>query len=266
MKLTGYMQRVVLTAIILLAFPTVSRAEDCNQDNLSKVIGDEECLQIHTFGAESGNSGKPLVVFIHGDGSGGGPSDYMKPYAEKVAAQGGIGVVLIRPGYFDDAGNHSTGYSYREKGDGYRQDIIDSVAGAISSLKSFHGSAKVVLAGHSGGAAISGVILGQKPDLADAAVLASCPCNVSLWRRQNNRGKWPHSRSPHNYVDGIRKNVLLTALTGSDDTNTKPNLSESYIQELLKQGVAAKFILVDGASHNGVLRGDEFMGAVLGYL
>ena len=177
-------------------------ARPCSSPDLvTRVTGGNECLVIHTFGAVAGN--RTLVVFVHGDGSKGGPSDYLARAAERVSGNGVTAVALIRPGYYDSNDAKSTGNSYRRDGDGYRDDIIAAVAGAVSELKSHHGAERVVLVGHSGGAAISGIILGRYAGLVSAAVLAACPCNIDKWRRMRGRRPWNRSRSPHTFVDAV---------------------------------------------------------------
>ena len=103
---------------------------------------------IHTFGAAPGN--RTLVVFIHGDGTKGGPSDYLDKSAEKVAGGGVTAVALIRPGYYDSHDATSTGTSYRHAGDGYRDEIVAAVAAAIDEVKDHHRARRVVLAGRPG--------------------------------------------------------------------------------------------------------------------
>ena len=58
-------------SFILFAMP--AHATDCAADNLTRVKGGDKCLVIKTFGAAP--DAKTLIVFIHGDGSGGGASN-----------------------------------------------------------------------------------------------------------------------------------------------------------------------------------------------
>ena len=251
----------VIATVIGIVFACEALAGPCTSpDNLTRVTGGNECLVIHTFGAAVGN--RTLVVFIHGDGSKGGPSDYLAKAAERVAGDGVTGVVLIRPGYYDSDGAKSTGTSYRRRGDGYRDNIIAAVAGAVAELKSHHSADRVVLVGHSGGAAISGVILGNFPGLANAAVLAACPCNVNKWRSMRGRGPWTRSRSPHRFLDAVPTDIEVVALTGRKDKNTKPVLAREYVAALKERAVTATFVVVANASHNRVARSKEFLDAV----
>ena len=171
-------------------------------------MGNGECLIIKTFGSPAKQN--KLIVFIHGDGTSGGPSDYLYSSAFRYGSEGVISVGLIRPGYFDSARNHSSGYSKRFTGDGYGPSIIDAVAAAVKALKNFYNPDHVVLVGHSGGAAISGVILGKYPALANGAVLAACPCNVPRWRiMRRGRNNWSLSLSPHSYADAVPKGTKV---------------------------------------------------------
>ncbi len=62
------------------------------------------CLVIETTGVAS--TDPTLIVFIHGDGSRGGASDYMFKYARTYGAENIISIGLIRPGYFVSDGHY----------------------------------------------------------------------------------------------------------------------------------------------------------------
>ena len=204
-------------------------AADCAVDHKTRVAGGDECLVIGVFGEPAAKTS--LAVFIHGDGSRGGPSDYLFALAESFAGPGVVTVGLIRPGYFDSDDNTSTGESYRHEGDGYRPEIVEAVAGAVKALKAHYGADYVVLVGHSGGAAISGVIAGRYPDLAQGFVLGGCPCHVPDWRfHRRGQNNWGFSQSPHDFADAVP--------------------------------VTARFDEVSDASHNGVARSEPFKDAI----
>ena len=166
------------TLVVTLAATAhqVAAAEPCAADNRTRVAANDECLVIRTYGESAERTS--LIIVIHGDGYGGGPSDYMYPIAQTFGTKGVVAVGLIRPGYYDSTGNHSTGNSYREK-DNYRLDVIATVAAAIDVLKNHYQADFVILAGHSGGSAVSGVIIGKYPGLVNAAVLGPLPIRLT---------------------------------------------------------------------------------------
>ncbi|MEK9752067.1 MAG: alpha/beta hydrolase [Rhodospirillaceae bacterium] len=247
-------------AILTLMLAPSVHATDCAADNRTRVKAGEECLVIHAYGEPTEKT--KLVVFIHGDGSSGGPSDYLFKMAASFGAAGVVSVGLIRPGYYDRNDNRSTGDSYRD-GDGYREDVIAAVTAAVTALKAHYKAARVVLAGHSGGAAISAVILGKHPGLVDAVVLAACPCNVPEWwimkRGSNN---WTWSLSPHDFIAGVATNAKIVAVTGGNDGNTRPVIAKDYVEKAKRRGITAEFIELPGVSDNGSARSQEFKDAV----
>lgn len=256
------MIRTLLTTLaVLFALTAPAAADDCAVDNLTRVKGGDECLIIRTFGARAETT--TLIIFIHGDGSGGGPSDYLYSRAERYGKSGVVAVGLIRPGYYDKGGSYSSGASYRSQGDGYRPHVVDAVADAVKNLKAFHDAKTVILVGHSGGAAISGVILGRFPGLADAALLAACPCHVEDWRiMRRGSNTWTRSLSPHAFVDAIPAGSRIVAITGADDSNTQPAIAIDYVKRLNARGLDARYVEVPGASHNAVTRSDAFFAAI----
>ncbi len=256
---------MALAVALAAATHQVAAAEPCAADNRARVTANDECLVIRTYGESAERTS--LIIFIHGDGyrrdpSDYGPSDYMYRIAQKFGAKGVVAIGLIRPGYFDSRDNHSTGNSYRDR-DNYRPDVIATVAAAVKVLKNHYKAEYVVLAGHSGGSAISGVIIGKYPGLVNAAVLAACPCNGPDWRiMRRGRNNFPFSLSPHNFIDMIDKKTTVVAVTGGNDGNTEPVLARDYVASLKGKGIDATFIEVPGIGHNGIVKTSDYRTAI----
>lgn len=246
--------------LVFLAACQTTTAKTCAPDDKTGVAAGSECLIIETTGTASTNP--TLIVFIHGDGSRGGPSDYMFKNARSYGTDNVVSIGLIRPGYFDSDGHYSSGNSYREN-DIYRVDVIDSITNAVKSLKKHYKAKRIVLVGHSGGAAISGIILGRSPGLIDTVVLAACPCDVPRWREMR-RGynTWTQSLSPHDFAKDIPNDARIIALTGEYDDNTRTVLAHDYVGSLRTRGIDATYIEVSKIGHNSILRTDAFADAV----
>ena len=132
----------------------------------------------------SGLSPHPvLVIVLHGDAPFNKP-DYQDTFAAKVAAANSDVIVaaILRPGYTDPQGNISEGERGQATGDNYNAQNVDALAAAISELRQRFQARRLVVVGHSGGAAITANILGRHPALIDGALLVSCPCDVKRWR------------------------------------------------------------------------------------
>ena len=256
---------ITLAVALAAAAPQVVATEPCAADNRARVSANDECLVIKTYGEPAERTS--LIIFIHGDGyrpdpSDYRPSDYMYRIAQRYGAKGVVAVGLIRPGYFDSKGNHSTGTSHRDK-DNYQPDVIETVAATVKVLKNHYKAENVILAGHSGGAAISGVIIGKFPGLVNAAVLGACPCNVPVWRTmRRGHNNWLLSLSPHDFIGGMDKNTRVIAVTGADDGNTEPVLARDYVASLKGMGIDAINIEVPGVGHNGIVRTREFTTSI----
>ena len=226
----------------------VSASCPADADPAQWIDGGEYCLAMRLAGHIDSGKAKKLVVLIHGDVSAGGPADYMYKRAVALGNDETIAVALIRPGYEDSKGNISQG-SHNNRRDHYTAANIDAIADAIRRLKERYGVTRTIVLGHSGGAAITGVMLGRHPGIADGAVLVSCPCNIPEWRLQWGKNLWRKSLSPHAFVDGIPSASTIIAITGNKDENTSPDLGKSYVNLLQKRGIAASFLNVEGGGH-----------------
>ena len=238
-------------------------AKVCPVDNVHWVHANGECVAIQTYLSKKRPSTHPskLLIFIHGDGTAEGyPSDYLGGVAKHFASTDTLPILLIRPGYYDSQGRHSTGegYAHACEGlpcDGYRTEVVASIASAVKDLKVFYHPKCTILVGHSGGGMMSGIILGKYPHLADGAVLASVAYNVHEMARQLgwDGGNWPNSLSPHDWISKIPPKTFVYIVSGPQDKITTPTLAKTYYQALKKTGVDAHYISVDGGDHNSIV-------------
>lgn len=229
-------------------------------DNVNYVSGSAHCLAIKTHSPSSGSK-KTLVVALHGDLSRGGNADYIIRVARRAARYGAIGVAMARPGYTLD-GRTSSGVPTREQSrdEIYTADEISSIGVAVESLKKHHGAERVVMVGHSGGAVVSGVILGRFAPLVDVAILVSCPCDIPAWRYSNGKKELPNAESPIDYLSSVSKSSKIFALTGARDTNTGAELAQDYVEKARSAGLDAAFFMIEKAGHGfrRIGRSDEF--------
>jgi predicted esterase len=201
-----------------------------------------------------------LIVVVHGD-SPNGPPTYHYRFAETVAAAipDVVAVAVLRPGY-SDGEDRSDGMRGETTGDNYTPEVVDAVATALAELKARYSPRKVVLVGHSGGAAILANLLGRSGAVADAALLVSCPCDLAAWRKHMQQLKggsiWERpvrSLSPIALIDGIAPSTGIWMLVGSDDDITPPALTLAYAEALRSRGGAVDVTVAPGLPHNILL-------------
>ena len=248
----------------VLAFFGLAHSDNkaCEQGNTVQwVTGGGECLRVITENPMQ--NPRALVVFLHGDISRGGHANYLADRMRELEPENNdiVAVALMRPGYEDRAGNRSSG-SHNGRRDHYTRHNIKAVAEAVKQLKTAYSPRTTIIAGHSGGAAIAGVIAGKHPGVADHFVLASCPCDIRQWRRSRGRSNWDNSLSPSDYVDAIPERTRIIALSGTEDANTTPELIESFVARLKQRSLGVDHVEMD-VGHNGTARESDFFAAIL---
>ena len=189
-----------------------------------------------------------LIVVLHGDLLGLRmipPTTYHYVFADNAAKriEDVVVAAVMRPGYRDHSGERSDGDPGLGTGDNYTPQVVDAVAGVIEQLKARFHPAHIVLAGHSGGAAITGDLLGRSPSAVDGALLASCPCDLVAWRkymmrRQDNNPIWStpiHALSPQQLAGTVSPAVHVAVLVGAEDDVAPPSMSLHYAEALKKR-------------------------------
>jgi predicted alpha/beta hydrolase family esterase len=130
----------------------------------------------------------------------------------------------------------------------WQRATIAEIGTAIERLRLRYKPNAVIIVSHSGGAAITAVLLGMKPQLADAAILVACPCDLAAWRAGRSRMPWS-SENPMQWVEKVSPATKVIALTGSRDDTTVPALGKPYVEGLQARGIDAIFQLVPHAGH-----------------
>ncbi len=244
-KMGGNMKYTILS--ILALFTVISAP------NLAIACDGENCaagLVYEAYGVPASGKATTLAVFVHGDVTSGGAADYMNSYAKSFAAskKGVVAVALIRNGYGNSKGQNSDGfYNRREMNYGGQ---ASGVADAIRALKAKFGAQRVVGLGHSGGAAILGIIAGQDSNLLNGVVLAACPCDMQTFAqiRGGNSGGNP---SPIQYINGVSPSTSIVAVHGQGDDKVPPIISDDYIAKAQSLGLKASLRKVAGGHNFG---------------
>lgn len=247
---------LALTAAIMISTPPICAAASAH-GKLETLQGGPYRLQARIFLGRPLSEHPVLLVVLHGDLA----TDYAYSFASRAAERRDvIAAAILRPGYSDSQGDVSEGIKGLTTGDNYNMTNTDAVAAAIMALRRKFHARKVVLAGHSGGAAISANILGRHPDIVDAALLVSCPCDVSAWRAH--MFEKTHytgfegtidTLSPIDLVAHLSDQAEVTLLVGSNDDVAPPSISKSYLAAGAQLRKHIELKVIPGAVHNMLL-------------
>ncbi len=243
-----------LTMVIVLTSGCATTPVD-----LTAPIHQKDILYLEAFGDVIDSKAPILVIYLPGDTGNnyGHDNRYFFTEAKYIASKNAnvIGVSILRPGTFDTIGNRSPGYQGKSD-DNKTKKNINSTVRTIAHLKNTYKPERIIAVGHSGGAMMLGVIIGQYPDLLDSVVLTSTVCDIPAYR-MHRRGvnRWTNSQSPEKYVDGISSDIVIRLVTGMKDTNTIPKFAKDCEVLYAEQGLDVNLELVPGATHKfGSLR------------
>lgn len=199
-----------------------------------------------------------LVLVLHGDSPFNNPS-YQYGIAKRIAEENDnvVAVGILRPGYKDEEGNRSEGKRGKTTGDNYTREVLAAINGLVSELKDKFNPTKVVLVGHSGGAAISANLLAEYPHFYAGAVLVACPCDLHEWRahmkalrpRARIWNKEVNSLSPIEEVERMDDSAQIIVLHGDNDEVVPIDIAKSYVAELEANNKQVNLILLENQGH-----------------
>jgi predicted esterase len=248
--------RLLLIAFVYMAcvLPTNAQSTDKNKQSVAS-----ELFHI-PYVSQSNLKNPTLVLVLHGDAPFNKPS-YQYPIARKIAKANPnvVAVGVLRPGYTDRKGNRSKGRRGKTTGDNYTPKVLAAIQKLTTQLKKQYTPAKIVLVGHSGGAAISANLLATYPQLYTGAVLISCPCDLHRWRAhmKNWRGDgknsiWDEkvrSLSPIEEVKGIDKAAKIAVVHGTKDKVVPLSIANRYVKALKTHRHKVSFVAIEGQGH-----------------
>lgn len=220
-------------------------------------------LRLKTRIYRSGQTGEHsvLAIVLHGD-SPFHPPSYQYVFARKAASQidNVVAAAVLRPGYSDDTGDTSDGTRGYTTGDNYTPEVVDAVAGVATQLKVKYAASHVILVGHSGGAAIAADLIGRAPDVADGALLVSCPCNVPAFRKHMGEKQMDPlwlapvaSLSPLDLVSHISPGIHVRMVVGGKDAVAMPEVTEEYAAALRARHIEVTVTELPGMEHDILL-------------
>lgn len=217
-------------------------------------------LRVRLFTGPRHAAAPTLVIVLHGDAPRTNPG-----YQYEFAAQAGkqddvIAAAILRPGYTDSLGDTSAGVRGMTTGDNYTRDRLAMIATAIRALKAEYEPRQTILLGHSGGAALSADLLALYPDLADKALLASCPCDLEPWRQHMKTVAptplWDQpvdSVSPLSVAAKVPVRDKVVMMVGAADNVAPPGLTRAYAAALRRNGVQVQLVELPGRDHEILL-------------
>jgi predicted esterase len=239
-------------------------------DNINWVSTKQGNIHIRIFKNKSLNDSISLAFILHGDAPFNKPS-YQYIMAEKIAEENEntIAIAILRPGYTDPQGNTSNGVKGHAVGDNYTSEVIEAISEVMEKIKKKYNPSKTFVVGHSGGAAITGNIIGLKPGSIDVAVLVSCPCDVLKWRKHMSK-KQPlnplwylkvKSISPISVAKDISRETEVVIISGANDDIAPISLSKEYYKELKTLGIKTDFISLPNEGHE-ILLSDPVLNSI----
>lgn len=197
------------------------------------------CIDIREFEPISNRPVSQVLVVFIGDNDLSKKGISLSPaVASELSKRLNALTVTLQKSEFAKMSSQSSGNS-RVANSFYSVEDVVMAAGELKRLRNLHVGKKILLIGHSGGAAVAAQLPGRFPESADAYLLVGCPCHQAQWRT-------------------VKANTRISLLVGTNDDDTPASFSQTYVAGLRAQGVKTRLTYAVGATHVSVLRSPEF--------
>ena len=273
-----FIYKILFWFIVLIFFYSRNvNAKFCYKEDYQNFVSDYVgciAITIHQNGnsSEDLKNKKKLVFFVHGDQL--DPKvTYFDNFISNFSSEESILISITRPGWINNKNHKSEGKKNISNGDNYvPQEDVDPIYRVIKKIKRKFNIEQIILIGHSGGAAITGILYGRFQNLIDEAVLISCPCIVPLWRKnffqklytkRNKKICIPKfkSKSPHDYAKKIDSKIKINIYVGDKDQNTFPLYSLEY-HSILKENQKNSSLKILPGDHMSILNNSQLIEEV----
>ncbi|CAM2006249.1 alpha/beta hydrolase family protein [Acanthopleuribacter pedis] len=242
--------------LVLMQVPLILLGQTIEPEQ-RMVQGDHGKLFTQAYKSKDFGRDPRLLVVLHGDAPRNKPG-YHYRFAERAADAHTnlVAVGLLRPGYTDPVGNRSEGKRGNAVGDNWHGGNTDTIAAVIAQLAKDYGAGRVIVAGHSGGAALSANILGRHPKLINAALLVALPADLEAWRKHmlghtksQIFGKPINSLSAIDLLPKVDPATQIHLIVGEKDRITPLWLSRRYHEQAVKHGKQVEMTVLPEKGH-----------------
>ncbi|MEM8963272.1 MAG: prolyl oligopeptidase family serine peptidase [Acidobacteriota bacterium] len=225
---------------------------------------------------ESRDPDRPLdlAFFIHADSPRWDPV-YQYELARKLVAlrPGTVAAAVLRPGYKDRCGDTSDGERGLIMGDNYSSEVVAALGSVLATLERRIAPAETFVLGHSGGAALTALLVSRHPELYDRSVLVACPCDLPAWRNVmaelTGNTAWTEPMpglSPLDEITALDPSKPMHLFVGDDDVVTPPSLSETYLQKARQAGKLVTLERIPDAGHDMIIDDPEVFARIVASL
>jgi predicted esterase len=245
-------RRLATLALLLALSACVTPSASGGRDLVLGPPGEQ--VQASVYESPGITDAPVLVVVLHGDAPILRPA-YQYEFASKLtrALPNVVAVGLLRPGYADPMGRRSDPADGAKLGDNYTPQVSARMEASVRALQARYHPSKTILVGHSGGGAVVANMLEAYPDLAQGALIASCPCDLAAWRLKmasmGRKNSHQHSLSPLDGVARLPFATHITIMVGAKDNVVGVENSRTFYRDALNSGAWVGLEVVPGAGH-----------------
>jgi len=212
-------------------------------------------FSILTYSSPSIQRGKPLNVYIEGDGyawvdrytPAKDPSP-TNPVGLSLAIKNKEGgVYLARPCQFLPPNELAECSPVFWTAARFAPEIVQAMGTVIDQLKSEKAAHAIRLHGYSGGGVIAALLAAKRTDVIELVTYAS-PLDIGAWTSLHNLSPLRYSLNPADEIRALRK-IPQTHYVGGKDTEVPPSLAYDFVA-LLNAESRARVVVVENASHD----------------
>ena len=252
-------QKILIFSLLsIISVASASKVDDnmCQQKGEYFIFAGGECIE---YAISEGDKEGSLNIVVHGTwNEGANTLGRYEPFAQTLALSTDITTIAVAlPGYSGSSTNQFKALGNKQvKHLAASKAYLQFMTELIQALKNRYEAKIINYIGHSAGAMIGTTLTGLHPNLINNLISVGGRYDIHEVSQDKSL------ISAVDVMKGIDKNIQFLLIYGSNDTISKPKITQTFYEQAVKEGLNVRMIEVKNGIHLDLDMSDTSIEAI----